>query len=135
MAVALPGQAESSWAVGARADAMATVRADTDAVLAWAGEDLWQQLEALLPFLPPQVSPVPGGGAAGSVAVGSLRQQRYWIQLGWSHEIADASWPLAGWEHQHVGLRKTQLLAGAPTSRSYTQMLACSCEAAGAGDV
>ena len=53
---ALPDQAANRWAVGARADAMATVRADTDAVLTWTGEDLWQQLEALLPFLPAQVS-------------------------------------------------------------------------------
>ncbi len=52
----LPDQAESGWAVGARADAMAAVRADTDAVLTWTGGDLWRELEALLPFLPPQVS-------------------------------------------------------------------------------
>ena len=42
----------SGWAVGARADALCTVRADTDAVLAWTHADFWAQLAALLQSLP-----------------------------------------------------------------------------------
>jgi hypothetical protein len=52
--------AGGSWAVGARADALCTVRADTDGVLAWARAELWAQLAPLLPSLPPEVPRMDG---------------------------------------------------------------------------
>ena len=57
MHVLVPNQdsAGGGWAVGARADALCTVRADTDAVLAWARAELWAQLAPLLASLPPEV--------------------------------------------------------------------------------
>ena len=44
----------SAWAVGARADALCTLRADTDAVLAWTCGGFWAELSALLQGLPPE---------------------------------------------------------------------------------
>lgn len=49
-------QGGDTWAVGAKADVLCTVRADADVVLQWVRSDFLDDLTRLMPFLPPEVS-------------------------------------------------------------------------------
>ena len=60
-------QGGDTWAVGAKADVLCTVRADADVLLQWVREDFLDELIRLMPFLPPEVNPATVLADASSV--------------------------------------------------------------------